>query len=180
MPCSYVQGFARNVLINAVCKIHRFLQFPTADRDPAGNFEKLTICRTARKGKKNYRPYCKVQLKMPYILPDYMGKNLFGQRCPDNGGSTVQHLTPRCMHVRPGYGGDETQQVHDEQQIIYVAVTGRKQTLFHCNLISYISRKITPDFLCPFMNYNVMYSKFQSHSYRQSLVIATLMFVFYQ
>ena len=69
MPCSYVQGFARNVLINAVCKIHRFLQFPTADRDPAGNFEKLTICRTARKGKKNYRPYCKVQLKMSYILP---------------------------------------------------------------------------------------------------------------
>ena len=47
MPCSYVQGFAINVLINAVCKIHRFLQFPTADRDPAGNFEKLTICRTA-------------------------------------------------------------------------------------------------------------------------------------
>ena len=72
MPCSYVQGFARNVLINAVCKIHRFLQFPTADRDPAGNFEKLTICRTARKGKKNYRPYCKVQLKMSYILPDYI------------------------------------------------------------------------------------------------------------
>ena len=72
VSCPYVQGFARNVLINAVCKIHRFLQFPTADRDPAGNFEKLTICRTARKGKKYYRPYCKVQLKMPYILPDYL------------------------------------------------------------------------------------------------------------
>ena len=29
--------------------------------------------------------------------------------------------------------------------------------------------EITPDFLCPFMNY--MHSKFQSHSYWQSLVI---------
>ena len=38
---------------------------------------------------------------------------------------------------------------------IYVAVTGRKRTLFHCmwaNLISYIFIEITPDFLCPFMN----------------------------
>ena len=49
-----------------------------------------------------------------------------------------------------------------------VAVTGIKRTLFHCkwaiyNSISYIS-EITPDFLCPF-------SKFQSHSCWQSLVI---------
>ena len=32
--------------------------------------------------------------------------------------------------------------------------------------------EITPDFLCPFMNYTCMHSKFQSHSYCQSLVIA--------
>ena len=61
----------------------------------------------------------------------------------------------------------------------YVAVTGRKRTLFHSKWvksISYIYVEITQDF-----------SKFQSHSYWQSLDIAvwisitphTLMFVFY-
>ena len=46
--CRSNESGVLNVLINAVCKIHRFLQFSTADKDPAGNFEKLTICRTAR------------------------------------------------------------------------------------------------------------------------------------
>ena len=90
-----MQSFARNVLINAVCKIHRFLQFPTADRDPAGNFEKLTICRTARKGKKNYRPYCKVQLKMPYILPDYRNKMI----CEIDHMITRERDTIACVNI---------------------------------------------------------------------------------
>ena len=52
---------------------------------------------------------------------------------------------------------DEYSEVLGEQLAIYiyVAVTGRKRTLFHCkwaNSIGYISIEITPDFLCPFMN----------------------------
>ena len=55
--------------------------------------------------------------------------------------------------------------------IAYVTVTGRKRTI--SGLIRLVISlecfiEITPDFLCPFMNY--MYSKFQSHSYWQSLV----------
>ena len=77
---------------------------------------------------------------------------------------------------------------------VYVAVTGRKRTLFHCkwaNSISYISRMLYWNhsrFSVSLYEWlNSMHSKFQSHSYWQSLVIAvwisitppTLMFVFY-
>ena len=52
--------------------------------------------------------------------------------------------------------------------ILFVAVTGRKRSTVG-GLIRFVII-ITPDFQCPFMN--VMHSKFQSHSYWQSLVIA--------
>ena len=77
---------------------------------------------------------------------------------------------------------------------IYVVVTGRKRTLFHCkwaNSISYISRMLYWNhsrFSVSLYEWlNSMHSKFQSHSYWQSLVIAVwtpitppaLMFIFY-
>ena len=45
---------------------------PKADQGPVNGSLKLAIWVTFWSNKKNYRRYCQVQPKNPYILPDYI------------------------------------------------------------------------------------------------------------